>query len=100
MVVHHYLRKISSYEQVLLLVGSNMDLESFAEEQSGSPDGRRRRCLTCALPQALREQVEDGRSREGKPIPFETISKWLAGEGHKIQPNTMRNHFVAGHHND
>lgn len=77
-----------------------MDLSEYSETVAKRSDQRRRRCHTCMLPPNLRVQVADARHRTPKPISFEVISKWLEGEGHKVLPNTLRNHFVAGHPND
>lgn len=62
---------------------------------------RRRRCLTCALDDDILKQIVEGREQTPKPVSFPTISRWLEGAHNvKIQPNTIRNHFVAGHHHD
>lgn len=78
-----------------------MNLDDYVEKQSKAQDGRRRRCLTCALDEDALSQVHAGRARKPKPVSFEIISKWLEDDRDvKIQPNTIRNHFVAGHHNE
>jgi hypothetical protein len=72
-----------------------MDLDKFDVEERGT---KKRRCMTCNLPSDVLAQVHAGRSRKPKPIPFTTISKWLAKtHGVDIEWSTIRNHFVAEH---
>lgn len=76
-----------------------MNLQDFEAEEAKRPDGRRRRCITCSLPEEIISEIHRGRAREPKPVAFEMIAKWVESEtGRKIQPNTIRNHFVAKHH--
>jgi hypothetical protein len=78
-----------------------MDLNEYEEKRRTVNDGRRKRCLTCGLSEEVLSQVHQGRARDPKPVSFETISKWLDDvHGKKIQPATLRNHFVAKHHDD
>ncbi len=77
-----------------------MDLEDY-ERTTGRSGGPGRKCITCALDPALLAQIHQGRARKPKPVSFETIAKWLEGEiDRRIHPTTIRNHFMAGHHND
>ncbi len=76
-----------------------MDLTRFIETKQ-KYEMRQRRCMTCALPASILAQVHAAREKD-KPIPFTWISTWLEREHKvKIQHATLRNHFVAGHHND
>ena len=78
-----------------------MNLTDYEEKRRTVDDGRRKRCLTCGLPDNVLAEVHAGRAREPKPVSFETISKWLDDvHGKKVQPATLRNHFVSKHHND
>ena len=78
-----------------------MNLLEYVDSQGKMSDGRRRRCKTCNLDPDLLNQVHAARSDDTKLISYEMISKWLEqAEDIKIQPNTIRNHFVAGHQND
>lgn len=76
--------------------GGDMDLDSFVDNESKA---RRKRCMTCnLLSSEVLAQVHAGRAKEPKPIPFQTISRWLEKEhGVKIQACTIRAHFQAGH---
>jgi hypothetical protein len=78
-----------------------VDLKDYATtvDKSGR---KRKRCITCQLDDSIIDQIHDARDpANGHPIPFPTIARWLESEtGKVIQPNTIRNHFVAGHHND
>lgn len=77
-----------------------MDLTEFAETQSSDDGRKRRRCMTCALPDDVLTEVTKGRT-QAKPISYEIISKWLkATYEREIHANTIRNHFVNGHHNE
>ena len=74
-----------------------MDLKEFADKQGDTGVGRK--CVTCALDESLLSQVHDAR-RDDKPVSYPVIAKWLEIEtGRKYLPNTIRNHFVAGHDN-
>ena len=75
-----------------------MDLADYAAQRPGGH--KRRRCITCALPNDVLKQVNQAREADHR-IPFPTISRWLWDEHQvNIQPATVRNHFVAGHQND
>lgn len=77
----------------------SMDLKDYAASEEAHVK-KKTRCMTCNLPVDLRGQVEEARApREGKPIPFPLIARWLKGEGHDITQATIRNHFVAEHQN-
>lgn len=75
-----------------------MSLEAFAEDEEKISD-KKTRCMTCNLPPEILEEVHAGRSRSPKPVSFPLISRWLKAE-HQIDLTqaTIRNHFVAGHH--
>lgn len=74
------------------------DLISFAVKEEQVTD-KKTRCMTCNLDPEILEQVEAGRSRDPKPVSFPVISKWLKeAHGIDITQATIRNHFVAGHH--
>lgn len=84
-----------------ILRGDNVKLQAYAA--SNSKDSTRKRCMTCALDGDILKQIHEARDKTaGAPtVPFTLISQWLEAEtGKKIQPATIRNHFVAGHHND
>lgn len=56
--------------------------------------------MTCALDADVLKQINEAREGSNK-TSFPTIARWLEDEqGVKIQPNTIRNHFVAGHQHD
>ena len=79
-----------------------MQLSEYAATKGGDAR-KRKRCLTCALDPEVLKQIHEARDAgKTKPlIAFPTISRWVEEEtGRKIQPNTIRNHFVAGHHSD
>lgn len=76
-----------------------MELQKFASASSRGRDGHSR-CMTCALDASVLKQIHDARDpqKQATLISFPVISKWLEhDQGVKIQPTTIRNHFVAGH---
>lgn len=78
-----------------------MNLDEFADDEA-SQKGSRKKCMTCTLlPGDVLAQVHAGRAREPKPVAFPVISRWLEKEHNiKIQPTTLRSHFVSGHADD
>ena len=76
-----------------------MNLEEYAVTQDNETE-RKTRCKTCNLPSDVLEQVHAARAKEPKPISFPIISQWLKTNDIDITQATIRNHFVAGHHND
>lgn len=75
-----------------------MDLLDYVQKTGGNKPGRR--CTTCSLDEGILAQIHAGRRATPK-VPYPVIARWLEAEtGQKIQPNTIRNHFIAGHVDD
>lgn len=75
-----------------------MNLTDYAVEKQTT---RRTRCMTCNLPDDVRNQIESARNEQVPPVPFKTIATWLKEDQEiDLLQATIRNHFVAGHDND
>lgn len=71
-------------------------LQDYVEQQEKTTP--RVRCMTCKLPAALLEQVNQARKGD-EPVTYKLISSWLQDEhATQISVPTLQNHFKFNHH--
>lgn len=74
-----------------------MKLDEFVEQERQHPKKKPTRCQTCNLPPDILEQVHAARAQKPR-VSFPIIAKWLKTQDINILQATIRNHFVADHH--